>query len=60
MKKQIFLIVSVTMLVCSSCSRKSGCPTSGAAVGAERILGGDKKAIKASKNSKYKGGRKSY
>ena len=49
----------------SSCSifhraPKYGCPTSGAAIGAERIISGDPKALKAIKRSKYKGERKIY
>ena len=39
---------------------KTGCPTNGRNVGAEKILSGDKKAIDAEKKAKYKGGRKSY
>ncbi len=46
----------------SSCSifkrqQKYGCPTNGKNIGAERILSGDKAAIKASKKAgKFKGG----
>ena len=40
-------------------SEKTGCPSNGRNVGAERVLAGDKAALKASK-AKYKGGRKSY
>ncbi len=52
------------LLLLNSCSlfrrsEKTGCPTSGAAIGAEKIAAGDPKAIKASSNSKYKG-RKSF
>ena len=39
---------------------KTGCPTNGRNVGAEKILSGDKKAINAEKKAKYKGGKKSY
>ena len=40
--------------------RKTGCPTSGAAIGAERLASGDQKAIRASNKSKFKGKRKVY
>jgi hypothetical protein len=40
--------------------RKTGCPVSGAAIGAERIASGDRQAIKAANKSKFKGGRKIY
>jgi hypothetical protein len=47
------------MLLFSSCSilkKKSiyGCPTGGAAIGAERILAGEKGALKKSQQSKFK------
>jgi hypothetical protein len=51
----IFVIVSFTLSACGILGkRKSGCPV-GRNVGAERILAGDKQAIKAaSKKSKLK------
>lgn len=66
MKKAILILTFAAFLL-SGCfisrifskKEKYGCPTNGANVGAEKILSGDKKAIKASK-SKYKGGKKSY
>ncbi len=63
MKKLLLLTIVASSL--SSCfifqkKEKVGCPTSGAAIGAERIASGDAKAIRASNRSKYKGGRKSY
>jgi uncharacterized protein YceK len=62
--KNIFICLCVIGLL-SSCSmfrsRKTGCPTSGAAIGAERILSGeDPKAARAASKSKYKGKRKVY
>ncbi len=39
---------------------KYGCPTDGRNVGAEKILSGDAKSIRASSKAKYKGGRKSF
>ncbi len=44
-------------LLLASCSlfkknEKYGCPTNGKNIGAERILSGDKEAIKAAKNAK--------
>ncbi|MEO6329985.1 MAG: hypothetical protein ABIO55_13695 [Ginsengibacter sp.] len=54
MKK--FLIVLFSVGVLSGCSlfrnNKTGCPTNGKNVGAEKILSGDKKAMKAVKNAK--------
>jgi len=62
--KNIILTFVVICFLCS-CSifhraPKYGCPTSGAAIGAERIISGDPKALKAIKKSKYKGERKIY
>jgi len=60
MKKLRFFTIalSVSMLV-SSCGmlnslfkRKSGCPTNGKNVGAEKILSGDPDATKAAKKAK--------
>jgi len=67
MKKIILLLVMASFLL-SGCfisklfgkKDKVGCPTNGRNVGAEKILAGDEKAIKAEKNAKYKGGTKSY
>lgn len=58
MKKIIILIVCYWMF--SGCSifrrqEKYGCPTNGKNIGAERILSGDKAAVKASrKAAKFK------
>jgi hypothetical protein len=61
--KNILITFCVIGLL-SSCSmlrsRKTGCPTSGAAIGAERLASGDYKAIRASNKSKFKGKRKVY
>jgi hypothetical protein len=38
--------------VCASCTVKKGCPTNGANIGAERLLSGDPKAVKAIKHGK--------
>ena len=56
------LAVTVVALL-SSCfifrkKEKYGCPTSGAAVGAEKLSSGDPKASRAAAKSKYKGGNK--
>jgi len=48
-KAILFLCVA---LVCTSCAVKKGCPTNGANIGAERILSGDPKALKAIKHGK--------
>jgi hypothetical protein len=60
--KKLFLPLAVIVLL-SSCAifqkkEKYGCPTSGAAVGAEKIASGDPKALRAANKSKYKGGKK--
>ena len=59
------ILVAVTCLYfLSACSlfkksEKTGCPSNGRNVGAEKILAGDEKAIKESQKAKYKG-KKSY
>ncbi len=63
MKKILLIVICACLL--SSCSifrknTKYGCPTDGRNVGAEKILSGDAKSIRASNKAKYKGGRKSY
>ena len=66
--KKALLILTCAAFLLSGCfiSRifhkkdKYGCPTNGRNVGAEKILGGDKKAIAAEKKAKYKGGKKSF
>jgi hypothetical protein len=66
--KKLLLVFAITSFLLSGCfiSRifgkkdKVGCPTNGRNVGAEKILAGDEKAIKAEKKAKYKGGTKSY
>lgn len=49
--RKAILFLSVA-LVCTSCAVKKGCPTNGANIGAERILSGDPKALKAIKHGK--------
>lgn len=63
MKRLFTLLLLITVF--ESCSLfhrtpKTGCPVSGAAIGAERIASGDQKAIRAANRSKFKGGRKIY
>ena len=58
--RQTLLIVTCAFVL-SSCSifrknTKYGCPTDGRNVGAEKILSGDPKSLKAAKKAKYKGG----
>jgi hypothetical protein len=60
MKKITIGVISILMLgSCSMFKPKYGCPTSGSAIGAEKLASGDPKAIKAASKSKYRGG-KSY
>lgn len=64
MKKILFVVV-IAAFVLSGCfitrifskKEKYGCPTDGRNVGAEKILSGDPKAIKAAKKAKWRGGR---
>lgn len=63
MKKLIIAITCVSFL--SGCfvfqkKEKYGCPTDGRNVGAEKLLSGDSKEMKAASKAKYRGGRKSY
>jgi hypothetical protein len=60
--KKLFIPITL-IVICSSCAifqkkEKYGCPTSGSAVGAEKIASGDPKAMKAASKSKYRGGKK--
>lgn len=53
--KKLFITVSALVLL-SSCSvfggsQKTGCPTNGRAVGAEKLAAGDPKAMKAAKKA---------
>lgn len=52
MKK--FFAAGIVAFLFSSCAPKYGCPTSGSAVGAEKIVGGDSKAMRAAKKDKFK------
>ena len=53
------LFLSITISSCSIFgSKKTGCPVSGAAVGAEQLS--DPKSTKAASKSRYKGGKKFY
>lgn len=51
MKKVILLVSIVTCVVVISCRAGKGCPTNGRNVGAEKILSGDPKALKAVKKA---------
>ena len=58
---RLTLIIVTCAFVLSSCSifrknTKYGCPTDGRNVGAEKLLSGDPKSLKAAKKAKYKGG----
>lgn len=55
MRKILFPVMCVVLLSACSVFRKKvkyGCPTNGKNIGAERILSGDKEAIKAAKKAK--------
>lgn len=59
MKKIIlFVLIGSSLSGCSLFQKKYGCPTSGAAIGAERLESGDRKAIRAAQKSKFRGGKK--
>ena len=53
---QIFFVITL-LSACSLLRKKDkyGCPTDGRNVGAEKLLSGDKKAMKAERKAKYKG-----
>ena len=60
MKNVLLIIVCAYLLSACSLFRKNvkyGCPTDGRNVGAEKLLSGDPKSLKAAKKAKYKGGR---
>jgi uncharacterized protein YceK len=53
MKKFLLAIVCICFLSgCAVFKRKTGCPTDGKSVGAEKILSGDKKSVKAARKAK--------
>jgi hypothetical protein len=62
--KKIILVFAMASFLLSGCfiSRifgrkdKVGCPTDGRNVGAEKILSGDAKSVKAAKKAKWRGG----
>lgn len=59
MKKIIIAVTCLYFLTACSLfkkSEKTGCPSNGRNVGAEKILAGDEKSIKESKKAKFKGG----
>ena len=47
MKKITTIIVAIAWVAAVSCRAGRGCPTNGKNIGAERILSGDPKALKA-------------
>lgn len=58
--RQILLVV-LCAFAFSACSlfrknTKYGCPTDGRNVGAEKLVSGDPKSVKAARKAKYKGG----
>ncbi len=51
MKKPWILLVCFAVVVLTSCSVGRGCPSNGKNVGAERLLSGDKQALKDAKRA---------
>jgi len=51
MKKMIAIIAAFVWIGVASCRARKGCPTNGRNIGAERILSGDPKALKAVKRA---------
>lgn len=47
MQKTLLLILVAVCILLVSCRAGRGCPTNGKNIGAERILSGDPKALKA-------------
>ena len=59
MKKVLLIVMSAYLL--SGCSlfrrnTKYGCPTDGRNVGAEKLVSGDPKSVKAARKAKWRGG----
>lgn len=58
MKTRLLIIIAVSAFAISfvGCKAQYGCPSSGRNVGAERLLSGDKKSMKAVKHAgKFQG-----
>ena len=51
MQKLYLLILIVACVIAISCRAGKGCPTNGKNIGAERILSGDPKALKAAEKA---------
>ena len=49
--RSLLVLLSVGIFLYSCATQKSGCPANGKAVGAERILSGDPKALKLYKSA---------
>ena len=59
MKKVLLIVMSAYLLSGCSLFRKNvkyGCPTNGRNVGAEKLVSGDPKAVKAARKAKWRGG----
>lgn len=63
--KKIIVAVTMASFLLSGCfitnifrkKEKVGCPSDGRNVGAEKLLGGDQKAMKQASKAKWRGGR---
>jgi hypothetical protein len=52
MKPLLTVLIVATFLSLTSCRAGKGCPSNGRNVGAEKLLSGDAKAIKAAKKAR--------
>ncbi len=52
MKKILFAVAIVGIVGAIGCSAGKGCPTNGKNIGAEKLLSGDPKAMKAARKAK--------
>jgi hypothetical protein len=51
MKVVLFFLVAALSMSMMSCRATKGCPTSGRSIGAEKVLSGDAKTMKALKRA---------
>lgn len=51
MKTILFFLIAAVSISATACSAGKGCPTNGKNVGAEKLISGDMKAMKAAKKA---------